>query len=148
MQPEFTSTHSSSVCQKVYVNSGNDKMLLYVLSIGLEHNNEHHFSLEQEPWSALSKNALRPPKNSHLVKEVLLRRATASKMWLTPRPRNWTQNQMMEWLEEHPVTDFMDVQVLTFEVLRLQQVSSRMQQGQRQFLTMEGGSFRCSIESG
>jgi hypothetical protein len=55
---------------------------------------------------------------------------------------------MMEWLEEHPVTDFMDVQFLTFEVLRLQQVSSRMQQGQRQFLTMEGGSFRCSIESG
>jgi hypothetical protein len=40
------------------------------------------------------------------------------------------QNQMMEWLKEHPVTDSMDVQFLTFEVLRLQKISSRVQQEQ------------------
>ena len=55
--------------------SGNDKTVLYVLSIGLDHDNEPLFSLEQEPWSSLSKNALRPAKNSDLVKEVR-RRAT------------------------------------------------------------------------
>ena len=139
-QPEFESTmHSSSVCKKVYVESGNDKTILYVLSIGLEHNNEPLFSLEQEPWSTLSKNTLRPPKNSDLVKEVR-RRATVSNMRSAPRPSNWTQNQMIEWLKEHPVSDCMDVQFLTFEVLRLQEISLRMQQEQRQFLTMEGVS--------
>ena len=139
IQPEFASTHSSSVCNKVYVDSGNDKSTLYVLSIGLEHNNEPLFSLEQEPWSTLSKNTLRPPKNSDLVKEVR-RRAIASNMRSAPRPSNWTRNQMIEWLEEHPVSDSMDVQFLTFEVLRLQETSLRMQQKHQQFLTMEGVS--------
>jgi hypothetical protein len=139
-QPEFVSTHSSSACKKVYVDSGNDKTTLYVLSIGLEHDNEPLFSLEQEPWSTLSKNTLRPPKNSDLVKEVR-RRATASNMRSAPRPTNWTRNQMIEWLEEHPVSDSMDVQFLTFEVLRLQEISLRMQQEQQQYLTrMEGVS--------
>ncbi len=32
---------------------------------------------------------------------------------------------MMEWLKEHPVTESMDIEFLTFEVLRLQQISSR-----------------------
>jgi hypothetical protein len=32
-QPEFLSTHTDSVCKKVYVDSGNDKVTLYVLSI-------------------------------------------------------------------------------------------------------------------
>ena len=35
MVPECVSTpHSSSECKKVYVESGNDKAMLYVLSIG------------------------------------------------------------------------------------------------------------------
>ena len=38
--PELVLTHSSSVCKKVFVDSGNDKTILYVLSIGLEHDNE------------------------------------------------------------------------------------------------------------
>jgi hypothetical protein len=49
-QPEFVSTHSSSVCKQVYVDSGNDKTMLYVLSIGLDHDNVLLFSLEQEPF--------------------------------------------------------------------------------------------------
>jgi hypothetical protein len=58
---------------------------------------------------------------------------------------------MIEWLEELPVSDSMvDVQFLTFEVLRLQEISLRMQQEHQQFPTMEdisgavlrGGSWR------
>jgi hypothetical protein len=47
---------------------------------------------------------------------------------------------MMEWLEEHLVTDSMDIQFLTFQVLRLQKISSQMQQEQQQLLTLEGVS--------
>jgi hypothetical protein len=47
---------------------------------------------------------------------------------------------MMEWLEEHPATDSIDVQFLTFEVWRIQHSSSRMQQEQQQLHTMEGVS--------
>jgi hypothetical protein len=145
--PELVLTHSSSVCKKVYVDSGNDKTILYVLSIGLEHDNEPLFPLEQEPWSTLSKNTLRPPKNSDLVKEVR-RRAIASNMRSAPRPSNWTRNQMIEWLEEHPVSDSMDVQFLTFEVLRLQEISIRMQQEQQQFLTTMDGISGAVLKGG
>ena len=45
---------------------------------------------------------------------------------------------MIEWLKEHPVSDGMYVQFLTFEVLRMREISLRMQQEQSQFLTIEG----------
>ena len=51
-----------------------------------------------------------------------------------------TGRKMMEWLEEHLVTDSMDIQFLTFQVLRLQKISSQMQQEQQQLLTLEGVS--------
>ena len=137
--PEFVSTHTSSLCKKAYVDSGNNKTTLFVFSIGLEHDNEPLFSLEQEPWSSFSKNALRPPKNSDLAKEVG-RRATASNLRPAPRPSHWPRHQMIQWLEEHPVSDSTDVQFLTFEVLRLREICIRMQQEQRQFLTMDGVS--------
>ena len=91
-----------------------------------------------------------PTQELPSCKEVL-RRASASNMRLAPRPRNWTQNQMMEWLEEHPVTDSMDIQFLTFEVLRIQQISSRMQQEQQQLLkgvsgaVLRGGNWRGCV---
>jgi hypothetical protein len=56
-----------------------------------------------------------------------------------PRPSNWTRNKMMEWLEENPVGTTTDIQFLTFQqVLRLQEISVRMQLEQQQFLTMNG----------
>ena len=68
----FALTHTSSVCKKVYVDNGNDKTTLYVLSIvGLVHDDQQPLlPLEQEPWSSFSRNTLRPPKNSDLVKEI------------------------------------------------------------------------------
>jgi hypothetical protein len=51
---------------------------------------------------------------------------------------------MIQWLEEHPVSDSTDVQFLTFEVLRLREICIRMQQEQRQFLSMDGVSGSVS----
>ena len=143
---DYVSIHRSSVCKKFYVESGNDKTVLYVLSIGLVHDNETLFSLEQEPWSTLLKKSLRPPKNSDLVHEIR-RRATASNMKL-PRPYNWTRIQMIEWLEQHPVSESVDVEFLTFEVLRLKEISLRMQQEQQQFLILEGMSGEAVARGG
>ena len=42
--PEFVSTHTSSLCKKAYVDSGNNKTTLFVFSIGLEHDNEPFFA--------------------------------------------------------------------------------------------------------
>jgi hypothetical protein len=140
--PEYISTpHSSSECKKVYVESGNDKSMLYVLSIrqiGLDHNDEPLFSLEQEPWSRLPKNVLRPPKNSDLAKEVRRRAVIDNSTRPGPRPSNWTRNQMIEWLEENPVSASMDVQFLRFEVLRLREISLQMKRERQQLVTVEG----------
>jgi hypothetical protein len=109
---EFALTHTSSVCKKVYVDSGNNKTTLHVLSIGLLHDDQPLFSLEQEPWSSFAKNKLRPPKNSDLIQEIRLRASSLNMK--PPRPNNWNQNLMIEWLEEYPVSDTADVQFLTF----------------------------------
>ena len=59
---EFALTHTSSVCKKVYVDSGNNKTTLYVLSIGLLHDDQPLFSLEQEPWSSFAKKHSAHPR--------------------------------------------------------------------------------------
>jgi hypothetical protein len=55
-------------CQskQIYVDSGNDKKVLFMLSIGLRVNNEPLFSVDEEPWSTLPKNMLRPRNNGRL----------------------------------------------------------------------------------
>ncbi len=144
MVPEYVSTpHSSSECKKVYVESGNDKSMLYVLSIGqtgLDHDHDEPLSsLEQEPWSRLPKNALRPPKSSDLGKEVRRRAAIDNNNTRPgPRPSNWTCNQMIEWLQENPVYASMDVQFLCFEILCLREIALQMQRERQQLVVVEG----------
>jgi hypothetical protein len=85
--------------------------------------NEPLFSFEQEPWSFLPKNMLRP-RNVDYVHEIT-RRATLYNIAPAPRPNNWTRAQIMEWLERNPVCDPPDITFLTNEVLRLEDVLSR-----------------------
>ncbi len=39
--------------KQIYVDSGNDKKALFLLSIGLRFNNEPLLSVDKEPWSTL-----------------------------------------------------------------------------------------------
>jgi hypothetical protein len=140
--PEFASTHTSSLRKKhmwILVTI-RQHCLCFQLALSMTMN---LFFLEQEPWSSFSKNALRPPKNSDLVKEVG-RRVTALNLRPASRPSHWPRHQMIQWLEEHHVSDSTDVQFLTFEVLRLREICIRMQQEQRQFLSMDGVSGSVS----
>ena len=67
------------VSEQVYVESGNEKKVLYSMCLGLTHrtNNDSEeqplFSFEQEPWSMLPKNSLLRPKNSDFVHEITRR---------------------------------------------------------------------------
>ncbi|KAI2503609.1 hypothetical protein MHU86_10805 [Fragilaria crotonensis] len=68
----------SYICasEQVYVESGNEKKVLYLMCLGLTHrtNNDSEeqplFSFEQEPWSMLPKNSLLRPKNSDFVNKI------------------------------------------------------------------------------
>jgi hypothetical protein len=87
-----------SLCQQLYIESGNEKKVLYLLSIGLmNHNNEPLFSFEREPWSLLPKTSLRPRSNEYVNK--IVRRANLFSITPVPRPNNWTRVQIMDWLE-------------------------------------------------
>ena len=60
-----------SLCQQLYIESGNEKEVLFLLSIGLmNHNNEPIFLFEQEPWSILPKTFLHPRSNEY-VNEIV-----------------------------------------------------------------------------
>ena len=122
-----------SVSEEVYVNSGNEKKILFLLCIGLRNHdtNEPLFCLESEPWSLLPKTSFVRPKNTDFVGDVT-RRARLFNTAQIPRPSNWTRGQTLEWLEQNPVRELPDIEFLTNEVTRLQEVLRRAAQQQRQ----------------
>jgi hypothetical protein len=85
----------------------------------MNHNNKPLFSFEQEPWSLLPKTSLRSRSNEY-VNEQIVRCANLFSITPVPRPNNWTRVQTMEWLERNPIRNVSDVDFLTNEVLRLQ----------------------------
>lgn len=118
----------SCPCQKAYEESGNEKKVLYLMCIGLQCNDVPLFSFETVPWSLLPKTTLRP-KNMDYCKEIA-RRATLFNITPIPRPSNWTRQQTIEWLEQNPVCDNVEIEFLTNEVARLRDVLVRAQQHQ------------------
>ena len=71
----FALTHTSSVCKKVHVDSGNNNKTLYVLSIGLLHDDQPLFlPLEQEPWSSFTKTHPVHPRTLILPKKFVVER--------------------------------------------------------------------------
>jgi hypothetical protein len=86
-----------AVCQQLYVNSGNKKMVLYLLSIGLKNNSSKPLvAFDKEPWCSFPKNLFRSPKNANLVKEICRHADLSRNMTSLARPTNWTRMQMIE----------------------------------------------------
>jgi hypothetical protein len=135
-----------SMSERAYIDSGNQKKMLYLLCIGMTTANDNGsaplFSFDEEPWLSLPKTAFRP-RNNDFVREVL-RRATALKVDPMPRPSNWTRVQNIEWLERNPITCEEDVTFLTSEVLRVREKLLRKNQEileQQQNAIIGGGSI-------
>lgn len=125
---EGGSTSELCLSNQIYVDSGNDKKVLYLLCIGLTDNSgiAPLFSFEQEPWSRLPKTSLRP-RNIDYVAEII-RRASLFDISPPPRPSNWTRIQINEWLERNPVKEDADIGFLGNEVARLHDVLVRAQE--------------------
>jgi hypothetical protein len=106
---------------------------LYVLCIGLKnrHDNEQPlFPKESEPWSLLPpKTSFLRPKNTDYV-HAITRNARFFNIAPILRPSNWTRGQTLEWLALNPVSEVDDIEFLTNEVARLQDVARRAQQQQ------------------
>jgi hypothetical protein len=131
---ETTGTSELCISNQVYVDSGNDKKVLYLLCLGLTDNNSGDgtplFSLDNEPWALLPKQSLRP-KNTDYAREIS-RRAHLYNISPAPRPSNWTRVQILEWFAHYPVREEEDVNFLRSEVLRLREVLVRVQEQERQ----------------
>jgi hypothetical protein len=108
-----------SVCESLYSRDEHPKKLLYLFCIGLQENGteEPLVKIDSEPWSRLPRASLKP-KNIEYVSEVN-RRAKLYAIVPTPRPSNWKRNQIMEWLDAHPVSGTADVAFLRREVSRV-----------------------------
>ena len=123
----------------VYVDSGNEKKVLYLLCIGLNRNDDQPlFSFDREPWSVLPKNSSARPRNTDYVNEIK-RRADSFNIIPVPRANNWKRAQIMEWLERNPVRDGADIEFLKTEVVRLENVLIRS--------TQDHSEMRLSAES-
>ena len=75
-----------SLSEQWYIDSGNEKKVLYLLCFGLlNRDKEPLFSLEKEPWSLLPKTLFLRPKNIDFVNEIA-RRANLFNIAPAPRP--------------------------------------------------------------
>jgi hypothetical protein len=93
--PAALGSRASCLCRDVYVDSGNEKKVLYLLCIGLNRNNDQPlFSFDREPWSVLPKNSLARPRNTDYVNEIK-RRADLFNIIPVPRANNWKRAQIM-----------------------------------------------------
>ena len=128
------------VSQDVYVDSGNKKQILHLLSIGLtetgadnNNGNEPLFSFDREPWSTLPKTSLASmrPRNTDYVHEIV-RRANLFHIVPVPRPSNWTRERTLEWLNRNPLRNEVDIEFVTNEVVRLRSVVERRRNEQEQ----------------
>jgi hypothetical protein len=134
LQQQESSSPVGGVSREIYVASGNEKKVLYLLCIGLNRrgdgNNEPLFSFELEPWSLLPRLSTMRPRNVEYVNEVV-RRAKLFNTIPIPRPRNWNRVQAMEWLQHNPVCDQGDIEFLTNEVLRVNDIFIRRQENSK-----------------
>jgi hypothetical protein len=119
----------TSVAEKVFVDSGNEKKVLYLLCVGLRDSNGNDlFSFDDEPWSLLPKTVMRPQSKDY-AKEIL-RRATLFAIRPLPRPMNWPRSRQIEWLEDNAIKDEADTSFLMGEVSRFKEVAVRTTQEQ------------------
>ncbi len=97
-----------------YVESGNEKKVLFLMCIGLncEGGNGPLFSIEREPWSLLPKTSFVCPKKTDFVNKIG-RRASLFNVSPVPRPSSWAQGQILDWLERNPVCNNADIEFLT-----------------------------------
>ena len=133
--------------RQVYIGSGNDKKVLYLLCIGLNrpdrNDAEPLFSFETEPWSLLPKSSIVRPKNMDYVNEIMQRAELYNTVPL-PRARNWNRVQTMEWLQKNPIRDHADIEFLTNEMLRVEDVLIRKARGQQEMNAGGRGHWRGS----
>lgn len=124
MLPTGGQDKSCCVSEQHYVEPGNRKNVLYLLCIGLNCNNggnEPLYSSERKPWSLLPNTSFLQPKNTDFAKEIG-QQADLFNIIPLPRSSNWTQGQRLEWLERNPACDNAEIELLTNQVLRLQDV--------------------------
>jgi hypothetical protein len=127
--------------QQLYIDSGNNKNLLYLLSI----NNEPLFSFEKEPGSLLPKTSFMRPRNTDFVSEIV-RRVELLQIVPVPSPSNWTRVQTMECLDRNPVQDEVDIAFLTTEAQRLRAVLEKTtQEHQKQAMNAVDGNRSSGI---
>lgn len=120
-QPEEHETINEGV-EQVYRTSGNSKITLAVLCIGLmDDSGDPLMDISRDPWSSIRPKSDIKPKGKDLVNEIL-RRAKTLKLNPLPRPNGWNTEKMMNWLNKNPVTQSTDIEFLHAEVSRVREI--------------------------
>mmetsp|Transcript_12892 Transcript_12892/g.24210 ORF Transcript_12892/g.24210 Transcript_12892/m.24210 type:complete len:518 (+) Transcript_12892:68-1621(+) len=113
---------STGAAKQAYHASGNSKMMLCVLCIGLmSDSGDPIMDISREPWNSIRPKSDIKPKGKDLVNEVL-RHADAFQLTPAPRPNGWNTQKLMHWLNRNPVTQSRDIKFLCDEVSRVHEI--------------------------
>ncbi|CAB9528216.1 hypothetical protein SEMRO_2174_G317640.1 [Seminavis robusta] len=109
-EKQHNSTETCKTAREMYLESGNDKSMLFCLCLGMESEDGERKlgDLTVEPYSKMAKKNQTKLKvqNAVLAKEVVRR---GIQMALTGRskvrPNNWKQDRLVKWLQDNPIQD-------------------------------------------
>ena len=111
--------HGSSSCQMAIIASANSKRILFAMSIGLTDDDDGSelatSDLAFEPYKSSRGKKTFCPQKKDLQTEVGRRALTRGLP--PPKCNNWSVPKLCSHLQDHPVTDIMDVAYLKKEVV-------------------------------
>lgn len=128
--------------QQLYINSGNDKKLLCVLSAGLtitDVSEDPLFDCTLPPWDGARKKDVKPSKDD--LKTEVERRAKAMTPRTHPKPKYWSVQQCWNWLNDRPLSSVADITFLRTEVARQRQILLDMQQERASLADVAGSNW-------
>jgi hypothetical protein len=105
-------TYRNAEC--IFLSKNRSLRSLIALSVGLKNDaSANLIDLEIDLWKSLPANSTKPQKEDYVV-EICQRyvaenlRVTAN-MKREPKPKQWDRTKMLTWLQDHPITNPVDV---------------------------------------
>ena len=115
-----------------YIAGGCCLRILVTMSVGLRDDDGNPvLSLDNAPWKTFASKQIKPTKDEY-IKEVTRRYqrknvGSAASVKIGPRPKSWSVPKILEWLEEHPIDDAIDIEFVTDTIASRKEVAEAAQ---------------------
>jgi len=113
-----------NLAETLFLESGHSRQVLFCLCVGLTSGEEEGsttplLDVDEQPWKSLPRTDVKPTREA-LAREVA-RRAAIQEITPLPRPKNWSKDRSLRWLNSNPISDKSSIEFLKKTVSNLKE---------------------------